>query len=73
MDHDTFMTHFTNSLYEIASAVLYIHSTVETYSIARDNRWEQGDDIQYGIMVAPTYQTETFVLNNDPKRQIFTR
>ena len=73
MDHDTFMTHFTNSLYEIASAVLYVHSTVETYSIARDNRWEQGDDIQYGIMVAPTYQTETFVLSNDPKRQIFAR
>lgn len=70
VDNALFLEHFRKTFYEIASAVLYIHSNIEIYTIAKDNRWQAGDDIQYGIMAAPVYQTVSCVLANDPARQM---
>lgn len=70
VDYSLFIAQFKKTFFEIASAVLYIHSTVEVYTIAKENKWEQGDDIQYGLMTAPVYHTITIGLTNDPTRQM---
>lgn len=68
-DYKIFMKQFQNSFYNLASTVLYIHGTIESYAIAKDNKWEDGDDIQYGIMTGPIYQTIEYTLASDPTRQ----
>lgn len=73
VNREAFMTEFQNSFYELASAVLSIYGLIEVYNAGQNDTngpWKEGDDIQFGLMTAPTYRTEEYTFMNDPERQI---
>ena len=76
VEYETFMTEFKNTFYNIASAVLYIHSIVEVYTFGKDNPFNTaGDDeatgggANFDILTTPVYYTLEYSFTNDPARQ----
>jgi len=67
IDYKTFMTEFKNTFYDIASAVLYIHSIIEVYTFGDEN--PSGVGANFGILTTPTYYTYEWAFTNDPRRQ----
>ena len=75
-DYQTFMTEFKNTFYNIASAVLYIHSIIEVYMFGKENPWMTSDAdealggaAQFDILTAPVYYETEYAFTNDPARQ----
>jgi hypothetical protein len=76
VEYETFMTEFKNTFYNIASAVLYIHSIVEVYTFGKDNPFNTADDDEatggganFDILTTPVYYTLEYSFTNDPARQ----
>ena len=67
IDYKTFMTEFKNTFYDIASAVLYIHSIIEVYTFGDEN--PSGVSANFGILTTPTYYAYEWAFTNDPRRQ----
>ena len=74
IDYATFMTEFKNTFYNIASAVLYIHSIIEVYVFGKENPWDTDDDLSngganFGMVTVPIYYSIESSVTNDPARQ----
>ena len=74
IDYATFMTEFKNTFYDIASAVLYIHSIIEVYVFGKENPWDTDDDTSggganFGLVKVPVYYSIEWAVTNDPARQ----
>lgn len=76
VEYETFITEFKNTFYNIASAVLYIHSIVEVYTFGKDNPFNTADDDEatggganFDILTTPVYYTLEYSFTNDPARQ----
>jgi len=73
IDYRTFMTEFKNTFYNIASAVLYIHSVIEVYVFGKENPWDEegggGGAASFDILAAPVHYDMTYTFTNDPARQ----
>ena len=66
IDYKTFMTEFKNTFYDIASAVLYIHSIIEVYVFGKE---DPVDGANFGIVTVPFYYSLEWAMTNDPRRQ----
>lgn len=76
VSYQTFMTEFKNTFYNIASAVLYIHSIIEVYMFGKENPWQTSDSDEatggaanFDILTAPVFYTMEYTFTNDPARQ----
>jgi len=76
VEYETFMTEFRNTFYNIASAVLYIHSIVEVYTFGKDDPYNTGNEDEaiggganFDMLSSPTYYTLEYTFTNDPARQ----
>lgn len=72
VDYETFMTEFKNAFYDIASAVVYIHSIIEVYNFGGDGTGSAGSGasgMSFNMTAVPTYHTIEYCFTNDPNRQ----
>lgn len=76
VEYETFMTEFRNTFYNIASAVLYIHSIIEVYTFGKDDPYNTGNEDEaiggganFDMLSSPTYYTLEYTFTNDPARQ----
>lgn len=76
VEYETFMTEFKNTFYNIASAVLYIHSIIEVYTFGKDDPYNTGNEDEaiggganFDMLSSPTYYTLEYTFTNDPARQ----
>lgn len=66
VDYTTFMNEFKRTFYDIASAVLYIHSVIDVYTFGDDKLWEEGQKPNFGIMTSLLYHEIEHTFTNNP-------
>ena len=67
--YEDFMAEFKKTFYDIASAVLYIHSIVEVYEFGNANSLNAGGMPLFDLTTAPVYYEMSYTFTNDPARQ----
>ena len=71
IDYTTFMDEFKRIFYNIASAVLYIHSIVDVYTFGDDELWEEGAKPTFGLMTTQLYHELEYSFTNNPNLKTF--
>lgn len=71
IDYYTFMDEFKRIFYDIASAVLYIHSVVDVYTFGDDDLWEEGSKPSFGIMSTQLFHQIEYTFTNNPNLKTF--
>jgi len=73
IEYQTFITEFKNTFYNIASAVLYIHSIIEVYMFGKENPWQTSDaddasggGASFDMAKTPVYYGLEYTFTNAP-------
>ena len=65
VDYDTFITEFKNTFYDLASAVLYVHTIERIYNIGSSQNRKNQASSPFSIVSTPVYNTREMTFNND--------
>ena len=70
INYDVFMQLFTNTFYDIASTVLYIHNVVQSYTFGDENptiidNGKEITDVKLNMLTGPTYNRQCYSFASD--------
>lgn len=70
INYDVFMQLFTNTFYDIASTVLYIHNIVQSYTFGDENptiidNGKEITDVKLNMLTGPTYNRQCYSFASD--------
>lgn len=65
IDYDTFMVEFKNTFYDLASAVLYVHSVERVFNIGSSQNRKNQTNSPLSIVSTPVYNTREITFNNN--------
>ena len=65
VDYDTFMIEFKNTFYDLASAVLFVHSIERVYNVGSSQNRKNQENSPFSLVSTPVYNTREMTFNNN--------